>query len=85
MLLILLAGLASPAWASEELPKFIVAWGAKANPDGKLDPMAIAASTAGDVYVIHRYQHQDEFKKDKKKENRYRIRKFDSRGKFVLE
>jgi hypothetical protein len=66
---LLLAGLASPAWASEEFPKFIVNWDAKANPDGKFDPLAIADSAAGDVYVIHRYQHQDDFNKDKKKEN----------------
>ena len=42
--------------------------------------MAIAVNAKGEVYAVHRYQ----VKKDKNNENQHRIRKFDTRGKFLL-
>ena len=81
LILTLAATLAAPLWAGDNAPQFVSAWGKDANPDGQFAPLAIAANAKGEVYVIHRYQ----IKKDKKNENRYRIRKFDARGKFALE
>jgi sugar lactone lactonase YvrE len=78
--------MAAPAWAQEEAPRFAAAWGKQATPDGRFDPLAIAANAEGEVYVIHRYQMKKAEKdEDEKDENRYRIRKFDSSGKFLLE
>ena len=76
--------MAAPVWAQEEAPRFVAAWGKQATPDGRFDPLAIAANAEGEVYVIHRYQTK-KAEKDAKEENRYRIRKFDGSGKFLLE
>ncbi len=73
--------IAVSAEAGNWTPRFVSAWGTKANPDGQFTPLALAANAKGEVYVVHRYQ----VKKDNKSENRYRIRKFDSDGKFLFE
>ncbi len=73
-----------PVWAEAEAPRFVAAWGKQVTPDGRFDPLAIAANAEGEVYVIHRCQMK-KAEKDEKDENRYRIRKFDSSGKFLLD
>ena len=74
-----------PVWAEAEAPRFVAAWGKQVTPDGRFDPLAIAANAEGEVYVIHRYEMKKDEKDETKSENRYRIRKFDSSGKFLLE
>lgn len=81
LILTFTATFAAAAWAGDNTPRFVSAWGKKADPDGQFTPLALAANAKGEVFVVHRYR----VKKDKKSENRYRIRKFDARGKFALE
>ena len=76
---------ATPVWAQDDAPRFVAAWGKQATPDGRFDPLAVAANAQGEVYVIHRYQMKKDEKDETKSENRYRIRKFNSSGKFLLE
>jgi hypothetical protein len=73
--------LALPLGAQNVMPTLALQWDAKVTPDGEFNPSGIAVDGQGNAYVIDYVVKQ----LGDSKQNRYRVRKFDRNGKFVLE